>query len=343
MKKNSTTKNKANFKAVRSDSNAIEENFMKPVEITLIIPSFNRADLITETIKSALDQTHPFREIIVVDDCSTDNTLEVLATFGNQITVIASDKVGVQVARNMGVAAARTEYITLCDSDDLLRCGYVETVGVWLSEHPECDTLYTNFQTFNEGQIDAEKFGKAPAGYFDDAERDGDFLTNIPGLYGKTILFQPLFPTGMTSKKTFYEVIGGFDSTFNGVGSEDWEYTLRAIERGNTAICNTPLALLRRHSSNDSRNTMRQAEGEITVLNHALKHHPLAKQYSSLILDDIDRRRLSIFELAFGSKQYGIAADTLSLIRNKPASLKFRIKQFILYAGSALRLKAESR
>ncbi|WP_194712513.1 glycosyltransferase family 2 protein [Noviherbaspirillum soli] len=61
----------------------------------------------TETIQSALDQTRPFHEIIVVDDCSTDDTLAVLASFGDWLTVIASDKVDVQVARNKGMAAAR--------------------------------------------------------------------------------------------------------------------------------------------------------------------------------------------------------------------------------------------
>lgn len=313
---------------------------MKTAMFTLVIPSFNRADFITETIQSALDQTHSFREIIVVDDCSTDDTLEVLASFGDWITVIASDKVGVQVARNKGVAAARTEYVTLCDSDDLLRLDYVDTVSAWLAQHPACDTVYSNFQTFIGAQVDAEKFGTAPPGYFDNAERDGDFLSNIPGLYGKTIQFQPLFPTGMTTKKFFYDAIGGFDPSFNGVGSEDWEYTLRAIEHGNTAVCIKPLALLRRHANNDSRDAMRQADGEIAVLSHALIHHPMARQYSEAILDDIDRRRLSIFDMAFGTKRYGIAADTLRLIRKKPTSLKFRVKQAILFARHPWRFAA---
>ncbi|WP_194712482.1 glycosyltransferase family 2 protein [Noviherbaspirillum soli] len=144
----------------------------------------------------------------------------------------------------------------------------------------------------------------------------------------------------MTTKKSFYDAIGSFDPSFNGIGSEDWEYTLRAIERGNTAVCTKPLALLRRHANNDSRNAMRQADGEITVLTHALIHHLLARQYSGAILDDIDRRRLSIFDMAFGTKRYDIAADTLCLIRKKPTSLKFRVKQAFLFAHHSLRSAA---
>ena len=299
--------------------------------MTLVIPSFNRANLILATIQSALDQTHPFQEIIVVDDCSTDDTLAVLAPYQGRITVIASEKVGVQVARNKGVAAARSPYITLCDSDDLLQPDYVETVSGWLARHPEYDTLYTNFQTFSDQHTDAEKFSKAPPGYFDGAERDGDFLSGIPDLYGKTVTFQPMFPSGMTTKKVFYQAIGGFDQAFNGVGSEDWEYTLRAIENGNTAVCTKPLVLVRRHANNDSKNTLRQTSGEITVLEHALANHPIAQRYRSQILDGIDTRRLNIFELSFGTGQYSIAATVLSLIRTKPKSVKFRIKQTILF------------
>ena len=303
---------------------------MENLDISLVIPSFNRAHLIDETIRSALNQTRPFQEIIVVDDCSTDNTLAVLAPYHDRITVIASEKVGVQVARNKGVAAACSRYVTLCDSDDLLQPEYVETISTWLVRHPECDTVYTNFQTFSAKQVDVEKFANAPAGYFKGAERDGDFLYSIPDLYSKTISFQPLFPTGLTTKKAFYQAIGGFDQAFNGVGAEDWEYTLRSIERGNTAVCTKPLALLRRHTGNDSKDALRQSDGEITILKHALAHHPLAQRYRSEILNGIDRRRLNIFELAFGTKSYDIAATVLPLIRAKPKSLKFRIKQGII-------------
>jgi glycosyltransferase involved in cell wall biosynthesis len=301
-----------------------------PLQITLIIPSYNRAGLIGETIQSALEQTTPFSGIIVVDDASTDDTLHVLRSFGNRITVIASEKVGVQVARNKGVAAAGTAYVALCDSDDLLRPDYIQTVSTWLSHHPECDSLYVNFQTFTADHLDREKFGAAPAGYFDGARLDNDFISDIPDLYARTVSFQPLFPTGLITKKAFYQAIGGFDPLFNGVGSEDWEYTLRAIDRGNTALCHLPLALLRRHASNDSINGIRQAQGEVVVLEHALKSHSAAARYRDVLLAGIDRRRISIFETAFGTRDYATAARVLPLIRSKPANIKFRLKQCLM-------------
>lgn len=296
------------------------------IAITAVIPSYNRADLISETIASALSQTHPFAKIIVVDDASTDGTLEKLREFGDKITVIASTKVGVQHARNKGVGASTSPYVTLCDSDDLLLPNYVECITEWLGQHPECDSIYSNFVTFGAPGNASDKFSSAPKGYFDGSIKKGSFLSHIPDLYEKTVGFQPLFSSGVTIRKGFYQSIGGYNPAFNGIGSEDWEYTLRAIAAGNTALCTTPLVKIRRHSGNDSRDKVRQLLGEVTVLEHALACHQQATVYRPTILDGINSRRIQAFELAFGAKQYHAAGKILPLITKRPASIKFFIK-----------------
>lgn len=304
--------------------------------ITLVIPSHNRADLISETIRSALNQTHPFAQIIVVDDASTDATLEVLRHFGSRITVIRSEKVGVQIARNKGVKAASTPYITLCDSDDLLNPDFVETKERWLRQAPECDSIYSNFVTFNKDTTDPDKFSGAPSGFFEGAIRDGNFISRIPDLYKKTVAFQPLFSSGVTIKKSFYEKIGGYNPAFNGIGSEDWEYTLRAVDEGDTSLCSRPLVKIRRHGGNDSANAVRQLLGEVTVLEHAANCHKSGKIYSVALFNGINSRRIQAFELAFGTKRYDIAMALLPMIRTKPRAIKFYIKAIIIYS---LRLK----
>lgn len=298
------------------------------ITITLVIPSFNRADLIVETIESALNQTRPFAEIIVVDDASTDNTLDRLRQFEGRISVIASEKVGVQSARNKGVDAATTQYVTLCDSDDLLAPNFVDVVSSWLAQNAKCDSLYSNFVTFNDTSTDPDKFSMAPKGFFEGSVQNGNFLSDIPDLYGKTVAFQPLFSSGVTIKKIFYESIGGYNQAFNGVGSEDWEYTLRAIQAGKTSICTLPLVKIRRHSGNDSFNKIRMSLGEVTVLEHALKYHEAAIKYSKIIEDSINKRRIQAFEVAFGLKQYDTAILILPSIAKSPRNIKFRIKIF---------------
>lgn len=299
------------------------------VAITLVIPSYNRAQLIIETINHALNQSLPFAEIIVVDDASTDETLVELKRFGNKIKVIASGKIGVQRARNKGVAAASTPYVALCDSDDLLEPNFVEVISGWLSTHPDCDSVYSNFVTFDGITTSQDKFSCAPPSFFKDARRAGEFCSNIPDLYVKTVGYQPLFSSGVTVKKSFYQFIGGYDSALNGVGSEDWEYTLRAIEMGSTSVCITPLVRIRRHAGNDSSNTIRQLLGEVVVLKHALNFHPLSKKYDAEINSGMIKRQVQAFELALGMKQYKYANEILSEIPSIQINLKFVVKVFI--------------
>ena len=84
-----------------------------------VIPVFNRAQLIRRTLDSVLAQDLPDQEVIVVDDGSTDGTLQTLATYGSRIRVLQQPNSGPAVARNLGVAHATGRYIATLDSDDL--------------------------------------------------------------------------------------------------------------------------------------------------------------------------------------------------------------------------------
>jgi glycosyltransferase involved in cell wall biosynthesis len=87
--------------------------------ISVIIPAFNRADLIGETLESLLRQTLPAAEIIVVDDGSSDNTAAIAESFGPPVRVIHQANAGPGVARNRGFAASTGEFIHFFDSDDI--------------------------------------------------------------------------------------------------------------------------------------------------------------------------------------------------------------------------------
>jgi hypothetical protein len=308
--------------------------------ISLVIPSYNRASLIADTLDSALNQTVPFLEIIVVDDGSTDDTARVLDRFGDRIRRIHVANGGVQRARNLGVAAAAGQYVALCDSDDLLEPHYVETMRSWLTTHPACDSIYTNFVTFDEDGVLANKFSDAPPGFFDGAQHSGNFYHAIPDLYARTLQYQPLFSSGNLIRRALYEQLGGYDARFNGVGGEDYEFTLRLIDVADMALCILPLVRVRRHRGNDSTDNVRQVRGDVVILEYALAHHPAAARYRDAILQSIAERRLDIFNGAFARGSFDIASETLKLMHQRPSSLAFSLKVLITHLPSPLRKTA---
>ncbi|OIQ00692.1 MAG: hypothetical protein AUK35_02270 [Zetaproteobacteria bacterium CG2_30_46_52] len=86
--------------------------------VTIIIPTYNYGSFVTRALDSALNQTYPNIEIVVVDDGSTDDTLARLSAYGNKIHVITQDNQGASAARNRGIEEASGDYIAFLDADD---------------------------------------------------------------------------------------------------------------------------------------------------------------------------------------------------------------------------------
>jgi glycosyltransferase involved in cell wall biosynthesis len=87
--------------------------------VTVVVPTYNRAQFIEETVKSILAQSLPPLEVIIVDDGSTDHTADVCARFHEPVRYIRRQNEGAAAARNAGIRAATGDWIAFCDSDDL--------------------------------------------------------------------------------------------------------------------------------------------------------------------------------------------------------------------------------
>jgi glycosyltransferase involved in cell wall biosynthesis len=125
-----------------------------PVDVSVIIPTYNRASLVAEAIESALRQTRPPREIIVVDDGSVDDTRQVLASFGDQITAIHQDNKGVGGARNRALEVAQGRYLAFLDSDDLWMERKLEWQVAIMEQFPNLGFLFSDFViTDNESRV----------------------------------------------------------------------------------------------------------------------------------------------------------------------------------------------
>lgn len=95
------------------------DNRMRNTLVSVIIPTYNRADVIRNSIDSVLQQTYKNVELIVVDDGSTDNTFDILASYRDKLTVVRQDNAGPSTARNRGLSISNGMIIAFLDSDDL--------------------------------------------------------------------------------------------------------------------------------------------------------------------------------------------------------------------------------
>lgn len=119
--------------------------------VSIIITALNEERYIVRAINSAIGQTYPDIEIIVVDDGSTDKTLELIHSFGSKLKVVHNDKpTGLMSARNAGVAEATGEYITFLDGDDEFDLKKVETQITLLSHLRLNSLLFTGRVVFSE-------------------------------------------------------------------------------------------------------------------------------------------------------------------------------------------------
>ncbi len=117
------------------------------VSVSVVIPLYNAAEVIAETIKSALAQTWTDREIVVIEDGSTDGSAEVVKSFGDRVRSCAFENGGVAKARNRGIALAQGRYIALMDHDDLGDETKLEKQVCILDERPEVGMVIAKIRT----------------------------------------------------------------------------------------------------------------------------------------------------------------------------------------------------
>ena len=117
----------------------------KQYSVSVVIPAYNVEKYIGRAIDSVLAQTHPADEIIVVDDGSTDNTAQVIKSYGEKVKYIHQQNGGASVARNTGVIAANSQWIAFLDADDEWLSDKLRVQVEHFTENPELVWTYSNY------------------------------------------------------------------------------------------------------------------------------------------------------------------------------------------------------
>jgi glycosyltransferase involved in cell wall biosynthesis len=108
-----------------------------PKKVSIILPTYNRADTIVRAIKSVQSQTFQDWELIVVDDGSTDNTVALIHDLEPRMILIRQENRGFTEARNVGIRSSRGEYLAFLDSDDEFMPYHLELCVAFLDAHPK--------------------------------------------------------------------------------------------------------------------------------------------------------------------------------------------------------------
>jgi GalNAc5-diNAcBac-PP-undecaprenol beta-1,3-glucosyltransferase len=138
---------------------------------SVIIPTYNRAHLVAETIESVLAQTHPAYEIILVDDGSTDNTKQLFETRysgHDKIRYFYKQNEERGAARNFGLKEAKGEYAVFFDSDDWMLPGYLSMLNEVITDHPGIFILAAKYNYNNHGRLESHPvLRNLPEGWYD--------------------------------------------------------------------------------------------------------------------------------------------------------------------------------
>lgn len=204
--------------------------------VSAVIPTFNAGAMVVEAVSSALEQSWPDVEIVVVDDGSTDDTAQLLAQFGQRITVIHQENRGRSAARNRAIHQASGDYIAFLDADDIWYPAKLETQLADLARHPGVTWAYCQTRLVDEQGVPLQSafwpdtFGSGTAGAHE----------ALPVLLGGKI---EISTSTVVVEKSSLLAAGLFDETL--AAGEDTHLWMR-LARSNGPLLYTPAILATR-------------------------------------------------------------------------------------------------
>jgi glycosyltransferase involved in cell wall biosynthesis len=229
--------------------------------ISVIIPSYNCAPYLAESLDSVLGQSVRDLEVIVVDDGSTDDTAAVLARYGGRIEVISAPHAGYAAARNLGLERARGEWIAYHDADDVALPDRLAFQQACLTEHVGADGVVCNGTRLESGEpVVSPALARRCAGRRLAAE---DLFAGFP-LYLQAALV----------RRAAFAAAGAFDAGFRIY--PDMEYGYRLFARAHLLYVDRPVFRYRSHAGNVTRDRLAGREEIARILDRLRRDDPEA-------------------------------------------------------------------
>lgn len=204
----------------------------KMVKVSIIIPVYNGERYVSEAIDSVLNQTYKDFEIIVIDDGSKDDTLNILMRYVEKIKWKTQENKGQASAINKGIKMAKGKYIAYLDADDVCLPERFENQVKYLDEHPDVGLVYADFyQTDENGKIRRTVKSRPP----------DNFVLLQEDYIGRSTCMH---------KRECLDEVGLFDESIT--GDDDWDMWIRISEKFRMGYIDKPLVKYRVHKENIS-------------------------------------------------------------------------------------------
>lgn len=282
------------------------------VDVSVIIPTYNRGHFVVEAVESVLAQSYQSVEIIVVDDGSTDDTLDRLKPYSSNILIVKTNHGGAPHARNAGIKVARGKYVAFLDSDDRYLPHKLALQVQILDRFPDVDLVYSEFSGFGDGTQEefhlktyhapAFRNGESYDQYFDRSLSLREVALDCPPWSDRKIYLGHIFDqylnvlfvfvNSMMVRRAVLDAAGVHDeglSLFDG-----YDLVLRIAKRSRVAFVDLPTYQLRYHV--DQISTTKRPDGAAVLVSKQRqlltiveRHGVLDETYYRANKDRVDR------------------------------------------------------
>jgi len=199
-----------------------------PPLVSVIIPTYNRAGIVSRAVQSVLDQTFRDFELIVVDDGSTDQTADVLSRYETLpgVSIITQKNKGVSSARNAGLTAASGQLIAFLDSDDYWLPDKLEVQANFFERRPEALICQTEETWYRRGRrVNPKKYHRKPSG----------------DIFFQSLELCLVSPSAVMMRRELFDLVGTFDEGLP--ACEDYDLWLRVSARYPVHLLDEPCVI----------------------------------------------------------------------------------------------------
>jgi glycosyltransferase involved in cell wall biosynthesis len=186
---------------------------------SVIIPLYNKENFIANTLQSVLDQSFSDFKVIIVSDCGTDKSLDIVKTYTDpRINIIEHiENKGLSASRNTGIKNSTAEYIAFLDADDLWKPSFLEKIDILINQYPDASLFATKYEVLQkEDRIVTHDFkikGFTKHGV-------------IPNFFEANLNQSMYYPSCLCVRKDVFEDVGYYNEAVN--YSEDIDFNIRA-------------------------------------------------------------------------------------------------------------------